>query len=155
RTLVVLAAGLILALLAALLLARLMVVPVQALAAGAARIGAGALDHRIKIKSGGELEELGDQLNDMAGKLQGSHATPARRVEERTEQLHAANLSKSRFLAAASHDLRQPLHALNLFAAQLRSEKDQAERDRLAIRIDTAVANMNELFNALLDISKL
>src|SRR5262249_5394002 len=66
-----------------------------------------------------------------------------------------ANLSKSRFLAAASHDLRQPLHALNLLAAQLRYEKDPAERDRLALRIDTAVANMNELFNALLDISRL
>ena len=44
---------------------------------------------------------------------------------------------------------------MNLFAAQLRSERDQAERDRLAVRIDTAVASMNELFNALLDISKL
>lgn len=155
RTLAVMASGLILALLAALLLARLMVVPVQALAAGAARIGAGALDHRINIGSGDELEALGDELNDMAAKLQGSYATLERKVEERTEQLHAANLSKSRFLAVASHDLRQPLHALNLFAAQLRSEKDQAERDRLAGRIDTAVANMNELFNALLDISKL
>ena len=155
RTLVVLAGGLILALLAALLLARLMMVPVQALATGAARIGAGALDHRIEIKSGDELEALGERLNDMATKLQGSYATLERKVEERTQQLHAANLSKSRFLAAASHDLRQPLHALNLFAAQLRSEKDPAERDRLAVRIDTAVANMNELFNALLDISKL
>ena len=86
---------------------------------------------------------------------QASYTTLERKVEERTQQLQAANLSKSRFLAAASHDLRQPLHALNLFAAQLRSEKDQAERDRLAVRIDTAVANMNELFNALLDISKL
>ena len=47
------------------------------------------------------------------------------------------------------------MHALNLFAAQLRSEKDPLERERLAVRIDTAVANMNELFNALLDISKL
>jgi signal transduction histidine kinase/CheY-like chemotaxis protein len=155
RTIVVLVGGLILALLAALLLARLMVVPVRALAAGAARIGAGALDHRIDIQSGDELEALGDQLNDMAAKLQGSYATLERKVEERTHQLQAANLSKSRFLAVASHDLRQPLHALNLFAAQLRSEKDQAERDRLAVRIDTAVANMNELFNALLDISKL
>ena len=155
RTVVVLVGGLILALLAALLLARLMVVPVRALAAGAARIGAGALDHRIDIQSGDELEALGDQLNDMAAKLQGSYATLERKVEERTHQLQEANLSKSRFLAVASHDLRQPLHALNLFAAQLRSEKDQAERDRLAVRIDTAVANMNELFNALLDISKL
>ena len=155
RTVVVLVGGLILALLAALLLARLMVVPVRALAAGAARIGAGALDHRINIQSGDELEALGDQLNDMAAKLQGSYATLERKVEERTHQLQEANLSKSRFLAVASHDLRQPLHALNLFAAQLRSEKDPAERDRLAVRIDTAVANMNELFNALLDISKL
>jgi signal transduction histidine kinase len=155
RTVIVLVAGLILALLAALLLARLMVVPVQALAAGAARIGAGALDHRIEMKSGDEFEALGEQLNDMAAKLQGSYATLERKVEERTQQLHEANLSKSRFLAAASHDLRQPLHALNLFAAQLRSEKDQLERDRLAWRIDTAVASMNELFNALLDISKL
>jgi signal transduction histidine kinase/CheY-like chemotaxis protein len=155
RIIIVLVAGLVLALLAALVLARLMVVPVRALAAGAARIGAGQLDHRIKITSGDELEALGDQLNDMAAKLQGSYATLERKVEERTQQLQAANLSKSRFLAAASHDLRQPLHALNLFAAQLRYEKDQAERDRLAVRIDTAVANMNELFNALLDISKL
>ena len=52
RTVVVLVGGLILALLAALLLARWMVVPVRALAAGAARIGAGALDHRIEIQSG-------------------------------------------------------------------------------------------------------
>ena len=155
RTVVVLVGGLLLALLAALLLARLMVVPVQALAQGAARIGAGALDHRINIRTGDELEALGDQLNDMASKLQGSYANLERKVEERTLQLHEANLSKSRFLAAASHDLRQPLHALNLFAAQLRSEKDPAERERLAARVDTAITNMNELFNALLDISKL
>jgi signal transduction histidine kinase/CheY-like chemotaxis protein len=155
RIVIVLAAGLILALLAALLLARLMVVPVRALADGAARIGAGQLDHRIRVTSGDELEALGDQLNDMAGKLQTSYATLERKVEERTQQLQEANLSKSRFLAAASHDLRQPLHALNLFAAQLRNEKDPAERDRLALRIGTAVGNMNELFNALLDISRL
>jgi len=155
RIVILILGGLVMALLAALLLARLMMAPVRALAAGAARIGAGQLDHRIEITSGDELEALGDQLNEMAAKLQSSYATLERKVEERTQQLQAANLSKSRFLAAASHDLRQPLHALNLFAAHLRYEKDQLERDRLALRIDTAVANMNELFNALLDISKL
>jgi CheY-like chemotaxis protein/two-component sensor histidine kinase len=71
------------------------------------------------------------------------------------QQLEAANLAKSRFLAAASHDLRQPLYALNLFVTQLRDETDQAERGRVVARIDAAVAAMNELFNALLDISKL
>jgi signal transduction histidine kinase len=155
RSLIIVIGGLMLALFAALLLARRIVVPIQLLTAGAARIGAGTLDHRIHIETGDELETLGNQLNDMASKLQGSYATLERKVEERTQQLEIANQSKSRFLAAASHDLRQPLHALNLFVAQLRTEKDPNERKRLAARIDAAVANMNELFNALLDISKL
>jgi len=155
RSSIVVVGGLVLALLAAFLLARLMVVPIQTLTAGAARIGAGSLDHRIAIKTGDELETLGEQLNDMATQLQGSYATLERKVDERTHQLQVANLAKSRFLAAASHDLRQPLHALNLFVAQLRAEKDQSERSRLTARIETAVANMNELFNALLDISRL
>jgi two-component system, sensor histidine kinase len=71
------------------------------------------------------------------------------------QQLEEANLAKSRFLAAASHDIRQPLHALNWFIAQLRNEKDQIEKNRVIARIDAAVAAMNELFNALLDMSKL
>ena len=155
RTAIILLAGLALALLAALILARMMVVPIRTLTAGAARIGAGTLDHRIAIKTGDELETLGEQFNHMATQLQGSYATLERKVEERTHQLQVANLAKSRFLAAASHDLRQPLHALNLFVAQLRNETDQVERERVAGRIDLAVGNMNELFNALLDISKL
>jgi len=78
-----------------------------------------------------------------------------RELAERNRAVEDANLAKSRFLAAASHDLRQPLHALNLFVAQLHGESDPAERGRLVARIDTAVAAMNALFNALLDISKL
>jgi len=151
----VLLGGLVLAVLASLVLARKMVTPIRALQTGAARIGRGALDHRIDIKTGDELEALGDQFNSMAAQLQDSYATLESRVEERTHQLQLANLAKSRFLAAASHDLRQPLHALNLFVTQLRSEKDQAEKDRVVERIDAAVAAMNDLFNALLDISKL
>jgi signal transduction histidine kinase len=155
RSVLITLAGLMLALLAALFLARRMVVPIQTLTAGAARIGSGALDHRIAIETGDELQALGTQFNSMAAQLQASYASLERKVDERTQELQVANLAKSQFLAVASHDLRQPLHALNLLAAQLRSERDQAERARLAMRIDTAIANMNELFNALLDISKL
>jgi signal transduction histidine kinase/CheY-like chemotaxis protein len=151
----VLLGGLALAVIASLMLARKMVTPIRALQKGAARIGSGALDHRIDIRTGDELEALGDQFNSMASQLQDSYATLERKVDERTHQLQLANLAKSRFLAAASHDLRQPLHALNLFVAQLHAETDQAERSRVFTRIDAAVAAMNELFNALLDISKL
>ena len=55
----------------------------------------------------------------------------------------------------ASHDLRQPLHALSLFVAQLRAPAETASRDHLIERIHAAVTAMNELFDALLDISTL
>lgn len=91
----------------------------------------------------------------MAARLQDSYATLERKVEERTRQLEVANLAKSRFLATASHDLRQPLHALGLFFAQLRGRVRSDERTRILGRIDAALSAMNELFNALLDVSKL
>jgi signal transduction histidine kinase len=79
----------------------------------------------------------------------------SRQLETANRQLEMADRYKSHFLASASHDLRQPLHALNLFVAQLQTEKKAAERNRLVTRIDAAVASMNELFEALLDMTKL
>jgi signal transduction histidine kinase/ActR/RegA family two-component response regulator len=76
-------------------------------------------------------------------------------VQDKSRLLEIADRYKSHFLASASHDLRQPLHALNLFVAQLPTEKKPAERKRLVSRIDAAVASMNELFEALLDMTKL
>jgi signal transduction histidine kinase/CheY-like chemotaxis protein len=155
RSAALLAAALVLAALAGLYLARRMMIPIRALHDGAARIERGDLDKRISIKTGDELEALGEQFNRMAAQLQDSYASLERKVEERTRQLELANSAKSRFLAAASHDLRQPLHALGLFVAQLRTATTAAERQRVVERIDTAVAMMNELFKALLDISRL
>jgi signal transduction histidine kinase len=94
-------------------------------------------------------------LSAMATQLQDSYTMLEGKVEERTHQLELANLAKSRFIAAASHDLRQPLHALGLFVAQLREHLDSAERTRIVEQIDAAVTDMDELFNAMLDISKL
>src|SRR6516164_6448347 len=148
-------AALALAFFASLLFARRMVVPIRALQEGTMRIGRGDLTQRIAIKTNDELEALGDEFNKMAARLQESYATLEHKVEERTRQLEVANLAKSRFLAAASHDLRQPLHALGLFVAQLHGQMRANERRRIVARIDTALSAMNELFNALLDISKL
>ncbi len=66
-----------------------------------------------------------------------------------------ANLAKSRFLAAASHDLRQPLHALGLFVDALRGVQDEAARERLLSQVDASLDALGKLFNALLDISRL
>jgi len=155
RSFILLLVGLALAFFAGLVLARRMVVPIRTLSEGAARIGGGDLAQRIAIKTGDELEELGEQFNRMAARLQESHATLERKVEERTRQLAIANDAKSRFLATASHDLRQPLHALGLFFARLRERTRADERKRIMVQIESALSAMNELFNALLDVSKL
>jgi Na+/proline symporter/signal transduction histidine kinase len=85
------------------------------------------------------------------------------RVEERTEQLRQAKLeaeqanhSKTKFVAAASHDLLQPMNAARLFVSALRSrDLGDAEVVSLAERVDTSLRAAEELVDALLDISKL
>ena len=77
-------------------------------------------------------------------------------------ELHAAmslaedaNRAKSRFLAAASHDLRQPTHALGMFVARLGQLEHNTETSHLIERLDTSVQAMRDLLDALLDISRL
>lgn len=71
------------------------------------------------------------------------------------ERAEAASRAKSTFLAAASHDLRQPIHALGLFVGALRAERMSRAARSLVDQIDGSVSAMDELFAALLDISKL
>lgn len=71
------------------------------------------------------------------------------------ERAEEASRAKSRFLAAASHDLRQPVHALSLFVGALRQEPPGPAAERLLERVESTVDTMGTLFNSLLDISKL
>jgi signal transduction histidine kinase len=91
-----------------------------------------------------ENEELLDAL-----RVQTEQAEAAR---QRAEQ---ASLAKSQFLAAASHDLRQPLHALGLFSGTLGTIALDGRTRELADHIQDNVAAMETLFNALLDVSRL
>lgn len=92
------------------------------------------------------------------------------RVRERTGELIAAveaqraakleaevaNLSKTRFLAGASHDLLQPLNAARLFSASLmEAPADAADARQMVERIDSALKNAEELLESLLEISRL
>ena len=79
-------------------------------------------------------------------------------VEELRAQKKAAeeaNIAKSRFLAVASHDLRQPLHALALFVQALQDSSLPAHERQLVGNVRRSVDAMEELFDALLDISRL
>ena len=71
------------------------------------------------------------------------------------EEAERANVAKSRFLAAASHDLRQPLHALSLLASALTGKVQHPETRQVIDEINLSVESLESLFNALLDISKL
>lgn len=76
-------------------------------------------------------------------------------VETALQAAEESSVAKSRFLAAASHDLRQPLHALSLFVQSL-EDADLPKTERKAVEnVRRATDAMEELFNALLDISKL
>lgn len=90
RTAVLLLFGLLLAVLASWTIGRRVVRPVQVLREGATRIGAGALDHRINIQTGDELEALAEEFNHMAAQLQESYAGLEQRVDERTHELAEA-----------------------------------------------------------------
>ena len=77
------------------------------------------------------------------------------RTEQAKLEAEHANASKSKFLAAASHDLRQPLHALSLFTSVL-DELIQSPKVRTVVdQINSSVDALQNLFNALLDISQL
>lgn len=76
-------------------------------------------------------------------------------AEKLTKEAEAANLAKTRFLASASHDLRQPLHAMGLFIDVLAECKDEAERIQITDKIRKSGLALENLLESLLDISKL
>ena len=110
--------------------------------AGMCRVQAHTLDEGFRIRF--ENIDLLDALT-----VQTAEAHAARR------QAELASLAKSQFLAAASHDLRQPLYALNLFSASLDELQLDADGRMVVGRIQDSIVVMDQLFNGLLDLSRL
>jgi signal transduction histidine kinase len=94
---------------------------------------------------------VGFENEELARSLR-SRQAEAQAARERAE---AANLSKSAFLAAASHDLRQPLHALSLLLSALQEKTREPEAVELLKKITTSADSLDSLFRGLLDLSRL
>ena len=85
-----------------------------------------------------------------------ANETLEQRVAERSHAAEAAQQSKTRFLAAISHDVLQPLNAARLFASALRdSHHNNEEQRHLAERVDASLRAAEELLDGLLDVSRL
>lgn len=94
--------------------------------------------------------------------LQRQHDEMEQLVADRTAELlgakesaDAANATKSRFLAAASHDLRQPIHAMRLFLDSLGGTSLDDEQRRIANYLSLSTRSLAEILNTLLDVSRL
>ena len=178
RTGLFLAIFLALAVLASALLARRMVRLIARIESGARRIGEGALDERIELDTGDELQSLAEEFNRMAGQLEDLYADLERRVEDRTRdlsaaleqnatllrelerksrELEAASQHKSEFLATMSHELRTPLNAIIGFSEVLRERMFGELNDRQAEYLEdihVSGRHLLTLINDILDLAK-
>ncbi|MFD0666755.1 ATP-binding protein [Ramlibacter sp. MAHUQ-53] len=137
--------------------------PLRELAVAVRRVGEGGRQ-RVRVRGTriAVINELAEGFNRMAARIEGATRDLEDKVREATagwrEQTYAAQAAdqaKTKFLAAASHDLRQPMHALSMFVAALRQESEPARRDELVERVQSSVTALAGLLDALLDISKL
>ena len=76
-------------------------------------------------------------------------------LEQEKEKAEAASHAKTRFLASANHDLRQPVHALSLLVHSLKKELNSAQGKLLFLRLERSVNNLGTLLESLLDLSRL
>jgi signal transduction histidine kinase len=141
--------------------ARRISAPIRALGEAVDRLGAGE-DAQVEVQGTAEVRRLQDGFNQAARALSESRNQLESRIVKATaelasknQQLEVASQAKTRLLAAASHDLRQPLHALTLFSDGLANgETDPARLQRIG-HIRECVESLDRLFTELLNLSQL
>ncbi|NLA67597.1 MAG: hybrid sensor histidine kinase/response regulator, partial [Gammaproteobacteria bacterium] len=109
------------------------------------------------LPGGGYVTSYSDvtEYKRVERELREVNETLEQRVAARTREAEAAQASRTRFLAAVSHDVLQPLNAARLFASALRESDTAAEQRHLAERVDTSLRAAEELLEGLLDVSRL
>jgi signal transduction histidine kinase/CheY-like chemotaxis protein len=143
-------------------LGRSVIQPILRLSGLIGRIGQGDLSARAEVLPDDPLRDLQLGLNQMAERLELGRDELEQRIaqataalREKKEEAETATLAKSRFLAAASHDLRQPTHALGMFVTRLAQLPHDHETQQLIANLEASVQAMQDLLDALLDISRL
>jgi signal transduction histidine kinase len=142
--------------------ARWLSAPLRNLAIAVRQLGLGDRTVVVPVTDDTEIGDLQRGFNGAASQLLHAQIGMEREIAMATEELarknaalEAASVAKARFLAAASHDLRQPLYALTLFSSGLAvDEYDPVRLNRIA-HIQECVEALDHLFSELLDLSRL
>ncbi|MBT2321705.1 response regulator [Variovorax paradoxus] len=161
NVLLVLAASLVGVGLAGWWAARRISAPIRTLGEAVDRLGAGE-EAQVAVEGTAEVRRLQHGFNEAAralsesrGELENRIAHATAQLASKNQQLEVASQAKTRLLAAASHDLRQPLHALTLFSDGLANgETDPVRLQRIG-HIRECVDSLDRLFTELLNLSQL
>lgn len=137
---------------------------------GAALMATGIVAAYIAMEASVELQEVsvlansyflltthaigmvGAWLQEHAGR---NHYLDASMLERARQQAQSASHQKTRFIAAASHDLRQPLNVITLLVDNLQKETDETRREAIIERLGRSTTQLNRLLHTLLDISRI
>ena len=117
-------------------------------------VSAAARARRTTLQIQYELDSA-QRDRDEAQRREQTSALEQARLGELNSALRAANEAKTRFLAAASHDLRQPVQALAMYMAALKLEGESLQRHGLMLRMDQSLHALSSMFDVLLDVSRL
>lgn len=133
------------------ILARGITAPLRDLETAAREVRAGNLDVSVSNAGRDELGTLSRAFNEMvSGRREVELA-----LQSAKKEAVSASAAKTRFLRAASHDLRQPLQATRMYGAALRRTLIDKKPVEICDKIEASIQSMNELLESLLDISKL
>ena len=127
------------------------------------RISLGGFGTRMDVTARSpELRELQAMVNLMSESLRSYQQdmeakvrTVTAELEHKKKEAEQASLAKSRFLAAASHDLRQPMHAISLYVESLKPQMQGRAAEDTLNKIERSILGTVDLFNAILDVTKL
>ena len=117
-------------------------------------VSAAARARRTTLQIQYELDSA-QRDRDEARRREQTSALEQARLGELNNALRAANEAKTRFLAAASHDLRQPVQALTMYMAALKLEGESQQRHGLMHRMEQSLHALSSMFDVLLDVSRL
>ncbi|MGD8742681.1 MAG: ATP-binding protein [Granulosicoccaceae bacterium] len=176
NSLVISLVGLLLSLLLAILISRGVTMPIKHLMTAVSFLRKGVYSTRISRKTGGELGELQDGINNMAEEIEASHKNLEQRVEkavrrykESISELQNKNYDlqiarraamragevKSEFLANMSHEIRTPLNAIIGFSRRLKKTAVSHEQVEYAHTVTSAANQLRSVIDDILNFSKL